>query len=146
MKSPVMQASVTLGGEVTCPAALVSPRIVITATNCFPSLSQVRGSDYSSGRSGSGSGYTTTVVEHPALMVKSFHDLYLLYLLYLQELRSQTGQLVVVGQDDQNGGQLDPGHYWEEGRAVEELQLHPACHPQLAPQEPQHTRASKGSI
>ena len=78
----VVQASVTVGGEVTCPAALVSPRIVITTTNCFPSLGQVRGSDYSSGRSGSGSGYTATVVEHPALMVHSFHDLYLLYYLY----------------------------------------------------------------
>ena len=35
-------ASVTINGEVTCSAFIISPRIVITVTKCFPTLESAR--------------------------------------------------------------------------------------------------------
>ena len=41
----------------------------------------------------------------------------------------KAGEIVVIGQDERNVGTTDPSQWWEEQRAVQELLVHPLCHP-----------------
>lgn len=103
-------ASVTISGRVTCSAFIISSRIVITVTKCFPSLQ------------------TSTS--------PSSED--------IANLNNLKTEIVVIGQDEkvsnikvavdlfilsQNVGVTSSSDWHEEQRAVEELLVHPDCHP-----------------
>ena len=47
----------------------------------------------------------------------------------IQALNAKAGEIVVIGQDERNVGSTDPSQWWEEQRSVQELLVHPLCHP-----------------
>eukprot|EP00090_Calanus_glacialis_P021303 TRINITY_DN32878_c0_g1_i1.p1 TRINITY_DN32878_c0_g1~~TRINITY_DN32878_c0_g1_i1.p1 ORF type:complete len:846 (+),score=251.22 TRINITY_DN32878_c0_g1_i1:28-2565(+) len=49
-------------------------------------------------------------------------------------LNDKKDLIVVVGQDEQGIGVVDPAHYWEEERGVEEIIMNPDCDPVSSPQ------------
>ena len=47
----------------------------------------------------------------------------------IEALNAKAGEIVVIGQDEKNVGSTDPSQWWEEQRSVQELLVHPLCHP-----------------
>ena len=47
----------------------------------------------------------------------------------VEALNAKADEIVVIGQDERNVGSTEPSQWWEEQRSVEELLVHPLCHP-----------------